>query len=168
MAVPQGILRVHQNGPTITFQVEGQATVFLGLPLRRLAEQFRSTAGSILRVDLRRCCWMDSTFLGTLLLLFRSATCHAADSFSLISPSPECRRILRQMGVDRICLIREEEELPAESWSEVQRCVDEGEEFRGKVLQAHKELAELPGPVGESFRAVVRCVTDSQADLKTP
>ena len=168
MTAPQGILRVHQNELALTFQVSGQATVFLGLPLRRRAEQYRDSGGSIVRVDLRRCTWMDSTFLGTLLLLFRATAGQGAEAFRLVSPSPQCRQILRQMGIDRICSVREEEDLPEEAWTEIERtAAEQGQEFCGQVLQAHQQLAALPGPTGESFRAVVRCVTESQQGRKT-
>ena len=165
MNAMQGILRVQQNGPTITFQISGQATMILGVPLRRLAEQHQGCGESLVRVDLRHCTWMDSTFLGTLLLLFRAAAGRETGGFNILSPSPECRKLLRQMGVDRICTIREEAEPAAEAWTEVQRTEVEGDDMRWNMLQAHQELAELPGPTGATFREVVRCVTDSHPGL---
>jgi anti-anti-sigma factor len=168
MTAALGILRVQQKEGTVLFQLEGQATVVLGLPLRRVAEQSLGSGVSSIRMDLRHCTWMDSTFVGTLLLLFRATMSKERGEFSLVSPSPECRRILKQMGVDRICVIQQEDELPPESWTEVERVPAEGDSFRCNVLQAHQELAELPGAVGETFRKVVRCVTDSHPGGKAP
>jgi hypothetical protein len=34
MAAPQGTVRVHQQGQTVTFRVEGRATMAQSLPLR--------------------------------------------------------------------------------------------------------------------------------------
>ena len=161
MSAPQGILRVRQDGRTVSFQVEGQATVLQGLTLRRFAEQYLATDVTCLRVELRRCTWMDSTFVGTLLLLWRALERREQGEFVLVSPSPESRRLLRQMGIDKICSFRDEE-LSADGWADVEHSPQGEDEFRCNVLQAHQELAELPGPTGETFRQVVRCVNASK------
>jgi anti-anti-sigma regulatory factor len=166
MVTPQGVLRVHQKERSVLFQVEGQATCVLGTPLRRLAEEALGCGCSCIRIDLRHCTWMDSTFVGTLLLLCKAAANKQLGEFGLVSPSPECRRILRQMGVDRICVICDEAELPPEEWIEVERCTVKDDEFRCNVLQAHEQLAELPGTVGDTFRKVVQCVQDTKAGGK--
>ncbi len=163
----QGSLRVHQDGQTITFQVAGQATVLQGLPLRRIAEHYLGGSEIRLRVDLRRCTWMDSTFVGTLLLLCRAVAQRKLGEFSLLAPSEECRKLLRQMGVDRICCIRDEE-LPAKGWIEIEQTTEGDDEFRRRVLQAHQELADLSGPTGETFRKIVKCLAETQPDPKSP
>src|SRR5436309_2251239 len=99
MDAPQSTVRVHLQGPTVTFQVEGRGRMANSLPLRRLAEQALAGGATALRVDLRRCTHMDSTFLGTLLQLKRAAGRKGA-SLVLVSPSPECHELLRQMALE--------------------------------------------------------------------
>src|SRR5262245_17313938 len=69
MATPSGIVRFHQQDHTLTFRVEGRGTVTQSLPMRRLAERGIEAGITLLRIDLRECTYMDSTFLGTLLTL---------------------------------------------------------------------------------------------------
>jgi anti-anti-sigma factor len=168
MSATDGVLRVHVDGPTVTFQIEGQATLRQGLPLRRYAEECLNESGvPSLRVDLRRCTWMDSTFLGTLLLLFKAVNRKGQGSFTLVSPTAPARRLLQQMGMNAICPVCEGDE-PTGPWLQVDSPAEDGETFQCRVLQAHQELADLPGPAGEAFRAMVRCLNASRPTAPTP
>src|SRR5262245_25812536 len=100
MAAQLGILRVHHDRQTVTFQVEGQATMQHTLPLRRYAERALASGVTSLRVDLRRCTYMDSTFLGTLLCLKKTVDQRGEGNFALASLSPQCQRLIRQMGLE--------------------------------------------------------------------
>jgi anti-anti-sigma factor len=167
MSATDGVLRVHVDGQTVTFQVEGQATVRQGLPLRRYAEECLSGSGpASLRIDLRRCTWMDSTFLGTLLLLLKAVNRKEQGSFAVVSPTATAQRLLHQMGMTSICPVLEREE-PTGPWLQVDGPAEDGETFQCRVLQAHQELADLPGPAGEAFRAVVRCLNASRQTAPT-
>jgi len=167
MSATDGILRVHVDGPTTTFQVEGRATARQGLPLGRCAEHCLESGGATrLRIDLRRCTWMDSTFLGTLLLLYKAVARRGEGDFALVSPTSVALRILHQMGIDGICRVCDGDE-PGGPWLEVDGSVDEGESFQCRVLQAHEQLAELPGPAGDTFRAMVRCLNASRTTTGT-
>src|SRR6516164_9060150 len=119
MSATDGVLRVHVDGPPVTFQVEGQATVRQGLPLRRYAEErLNGSDATSLRVDLRRCTWMDSTFLGTLLLLLKAVNQKGQGSFTVVSPTATAKRLLHQMGMTTICPMCEGDE-PTGPWLEV-------------------------------------------------
>src|SRR5262249_42910507 len=111
-----------------------------------------------LRVDLRRCTYMDSTFLGTLLFLKRAVDRHGQSEFALVSPSEPCGCLLRQLGLDCFCPIVTMDEPAADTWTELATRQDDVDAFRRQVVQAHEELASLKGPAGETFREVVRCL----------
>jgi hypothetical protein len=49
-------------------------------------------------------------------------------------------------------------------WTELSREGEDASAFKCNVVQAHKELANLEGPAGEAFRAVVRCL---ESDVPT-
>jgi anti-sigma B factor antagonist len=166
MPAPDGVLRMSVNGGTVTFQVDGPGTVRQGLPMRRFAESCLNDGITRLRVDLRNCTWMDSTFVGTLLVLLKTITRRGRGDFSVVSPSATSRRVLKQMGVEMVCPVCDAEE-PAGPWLQVDSSPDDGETFKCQVLQAHEELAELPGPAGETFRAMVRCLSASRTTTST-
>jgi anti-anti-sigma regulatory factor len=139
-----------------------------GLAVRRCAEQSLLSGATVLRVDLRHCTHADSTFLGTLLFLKRLADREGRCRFTLVSPSPSCCQILRQMGLDAILPLVTEEAAPAEAWTELPCGCEDVRGFQGNVVQAHKELAALPGPAGDAFRAVSRRLTQELEAEKKP
>ncbi|HEV8716760.1 MAG TPA: STAS domain-containing protein [Candidatus Binatia bacterium] len=152
MVAPQSIVRVHQYDQTLTFQVEGRATMHQSLLIRRFAEQCLAGRTTVLGVDLRHCTHMDSTFLGTLVFLRRAVNQQGQGEFTLISPSPECCRLLQQMGLEKIFPIVAVEELAASTWTELKSELEDTKVFKRNVVQAHQELAHLEGPAGEIFR----------------
>ena len=162
MATPQGTIRVRQDEHTITFQVAGRANMALSPSLRGCAEQGLARGVAVLRVDLRHCSYMDSTFLGTLLCLKRGR-----GEVVLVSPSPEIGKLFQQMGVDDLFPVRVEEESREGDWKELGTGPEDLPTCKGLVVQAHQELATLPGPAGETFRQVVRTLAKAEdADKK--
>lgn len=156
MAAPAGAIRYHQNNQTLTFRVEGRATMFHSLPFRRLAERALENGTTSLRVDLRDCSYLDSTFLGTLLTLKKAVERHHGQ-LTLLTPSPACLKIMHQMGLTDVLSAEDGPADPVKDWTELD-CETSDPAFRRTVLQAHEELATLPGPAGEQFQAVVRCL----------
>jgi anti-sigma B factor antagonist len=162
MATPQGTIRVRQDEQTITFQVAGRANMALSPGVRRCADQGLARGVAVLRVDLRHCSYMDSTFLGTLLCLQRGLAGRGRGEVVLVSPSPEISRLFQQMGVDDLFPVRVEEESREGDWKELGTGPEDLPTCKGLVVQAHQELATLPGPAGETFRQVVRTLAKAE------
>jgi anti-anti-sigma factor len=156
MAAPQGIIRAQYGEHQMLFRVEGWAQMDLGLALRRAGEKGIAQGATTLLVDLRQCVYMDSTFLGTLLLLKRALARRPGGRLALIAPSPECCDLLEQMGLKDLFPLGTEEELAAGDWTALSTDLDDIKAFKCNVAQAHIELASLPGPAGETFKKVAR------------
>jgi anti-anti-sigma factor len=152
MAIPQGIVRASRQGPTVTFQVEGWARLPQCVPLRHWVQRQLDEGTTRLAMDLRRCAHMDSTFVGTLLLLRRLL--QGRGQFVLLAPSPACVRLFHEMGLDEMFAVESGPEIAAEGWTELH---EEAEipELRDNMVEAHRELAKLDGAAGEPFRAMV-------------
>src|SRR3954451_16126973 len=99
MAKEQGTIRFCQTESTILFDIEGWATMTQSLAFRRFVEQCLAGGTRQVWVDLRHCTYIDSTFLGTFLFLQRAIDRSGVGEFRLVSPSPECLKLLQQMGV---------------------------------------------------------------------
>ena len=153
MAAPQGIVRVYDDGKAVTFQVVGRVTMTQSLPLRRCAEQALAAGAKALRVDLRHCTYMDSTFLGALLILQRAAG-RGQCPLTLVSPSPTCCRLLQQMGLHGHLPVVTAEEDPAGPCTTLSSDAEDVPALRCNVVQAHQELAHVAGPGGDVFRAM--------------
>jgi anti-anti-sigma regulatory factor len=153
----QDVVCVHRQGSTVTFRIQGRGTMANSLPLRRFAEQCLAGGATVLRVDLRHAVYLDSTFIGTLLFLKRTACARGAGEFTILSPSPECEKLFKQLGLDGV-FTRVAEEPDPGPWTDLCGDTQDVGAVKGTVVQAHRELADLPGQAGEPFRAVVRCL----------
>jgi anti-anti-sigma regulatory factor len=168
MATATGRIRVSRNGATVDVLVEGQATVAQSLILRRFAEQQLAGGATSIRIDLRHGAYMDSTFLGDLLVLKRAVLRCGQGDFALLAPSPPCLDLLLQMHLDRVFPIRTAAEQQAGPWLELTGASSNIDALKRNVVQAHEELATLEGPAGEPFRAVVRCLAEAKETAKAP
>lgn len=158
--VRQGHLFTSSRGATTTFRVIGPAAIRESVLLRKAAEERLDQGVAGLRVDLSECAWMDSTFLGVLLVLARRAERSPQRArLSIVSPSPECRRVLDDTGVAEVLDVSSTAE-PQGPWTEVLGPTDDVEALRRNVLIAHQQLAQLPGDAGAEFRDVARALSE--------
>jgi anti-anti-sigma regulatory factor len=168
MPTPQGCVRVNQTGQAITFQVLGWGTMKQSLPVRHFGEQGLSSGVNTLRVDLRHCTYLDSTFLGTLLWLQRAARRRGAAELVLISPSANCCRLFQQLGVDTAFCTCAEDEADPGCWTELTSDCEDARAFNCNVVEAHQELADLGGKAGATFGDVARRLRKEwETDTKT-
>jgi anti-sigma B factor antagonist len=158
MAAQQGTVRFCDAEQTLLLQIEGWGTMKQSLPLRRFVEEHLAGPTTRVAVDLRGCTYIDSTFLGTLLYLHRAVARRQGGDFRLISPSPECTRLLQQMGVTDVFHVSPGDEAAPPAWKPLLEDPRDKQCFQRNVIEAHEQLASLPGAAGEPFRAVVRCL----------
>jgi anti-anti-sigma regulatory factor len=156
MAAPQATVRVCEKDHGLLFQVVGWGTMRQSLGMRRCAEAALARGVCRLRVDLRHCTYLDSTFLGTLLCLQRTARQLGDRAFALVCPSPQCRRLFQQLGVDDAFVAEAADEPPPEEWTELVGQQEGAGDFNQNVLRAHEELAELGGTCRKTFEPVVQ------------
>jgi anti-anti-sigma regulatory factor len=156
MSAPQAVVRVRQKDQALEFQVLGWGTMRQSLCVRRCAEEALARGVQTLRVDLRQCTYLDSTFLGTLLCLQRAAHRLEGRRFALVSPSADCCRLLRQLGVEDFFATEVRDDPAPEDWTELTAERDSACAFNQNVLQAHEELANLGGTAGQVFGPVAR------------
>lgn len=158
MTSASSTLRARQIGATITFRAEGKACMAQGLALRRRAEKALADGDRAVRIDLSDCTYMDSTFVGTLLFLKKRLDRDGGD-FALVAPSAPCQALLHQMGLDDLfAVVPACVESPSD-WTILSGDLGDVENCQRGVVQAHEELAHLPGPAGEAFRKVMRCLS---------
>jgi anti-anti-sigma factor len=148
-------MRVCEDDQCIVFQIEGRGTMKQAPALRERAESAMADGVRRLHVDLRRCQYLDSTCLGTLLLLMR-AVAREQGEFALVSPSADCRQLLEKMQLARVYSIVDLDELPAYLWTDLPCDVEDSDCFDRVVVQAHQELAATPGAPNAMFAALAQ------------
>ena len=154
MSSGEGSLYLRRLGQTITCHVVGQATLRQSPALRRHVEQCRATGPMTVHIDLHECTYMDSTFLGTLLMFKRR---HG--QFALVAPSPECICLLRQMGLGSVFCVLAEGPPPDET-GELLESESDSDSFKRTIVEAHQELAGLSGAAGAIFQVVAAHLTE--------
>ncbi|MBX3192771.1 MAG: STAS domain-containing protein [Labilithrix sp.] len=147
------MIRVHDESEQITFDVEGRATMLESRAVQETASAAIARGVRRVRFDLRDCTTMDSTFSGTLLALARRASASGGD-LALVSPSSRARELLGQMGLDDFYAIELAPRAKGET-RDLEPSWPKPEELGRLILEAHEELAGVPGPAAEVFRPVV-------------
>ncbi len=147
------MIRAHRMGRTLTLDVQGKATVMETPAVRELVDRHISHGLRALRVDLRDCTAIDSTFSGTLLALEHQLAAHDG-TLVLVSPSSRVEELLRRMGLDDLYAV----ELTPRTrgpWMELHVGPPDEDKLKDLVLASHDELAHASVPDATGFRAVV-------------
>jgi anti-anti-sigma regulatory factor len=160
-----GTIRYRRIGDTATFHVQGRGVMQLAVPLRQTTEQLIISGVSHVLIDLRDCTHMDSTFIGTLWTLQRVLEKQTSGRVTLLAPSGACVQNLREMGSWDGFEIRPEATallLEEPGWEELKTEGVDPILFRRNAIEAHENLAALPGPEREKMQAVIRCLTQTE------
>ncbi len=149
-------ITICQKEKGITFRIEGNATLNQSPAVRLFAEQCLAKGQTDLGFHLGECKYMDSTFLGTILCLSKFLNKPGKGRLSLISPSEECRRLFKQMGIEEMLPVLEDGESLEGPWIPLNEYLGDLQTFHRVIVEAHQELATLPGPAGDQFRSVAK------------
>jgi Anti-anti-sigma regulatory factor (antagonist of anti-sigma factor) len=158
-----GAVRVCETVQALEVQLEGCATMLHAQAMRQWIEANVARTPRI-RIDLSRCIYMDSTFIGTLLGLKRLAESRRLGGLALVCPSPQCVQLLEQMRIGQV-FATESSPTVGSTWQEVSVPADavKTREFQCHIVEAHQRLADCPGPTGDRFRQLAE---DMSRELK--
>jgi anti-sigma B factor antagonist len=148
------MIRAHFDSPTtLTLDVHGPATMLEGATVEANASAHIARGARVVRVDLRDCTVMDSTFTGTLLALKRRLDALDGE-LVLVSPSAPVLKSLELMGLDDFYEVDVEARVDG-PWQPVTTISPERRDLERLVLDAHELLSDVPGPAAREFRSVV-------------
>lgn len=154
--VDHDLIRLQQSPECLTFAVFGRGTMRQCPALNHRARQALES-GQAVRVELCACSYLDSTFMGTLLGISRAAKESRSHEFTLVAPSPECKALIEQMGLDRLIPIATPGEERDDPWEELP-VSDPADAtpamIQETVVRAHENLAQAPGPAAQPFKAI--------------
>jgi anti-anti-sigma factor len=155
------MIRAHREKTMLTLDVQGRATMMESPTIHELVTKHVAHGLRSLRIDLRDCSALDSTFLGTLLLL--EGQLAAVDgTLTLVSPSASVLELLRRMGLEDAYAI-EVAPRARGPWLDLRLSSPDVERMTSIVIDAHEELARASVSRASDFQAVVDELRRSRA-----
>jgi anti-anti-sigma regulatory factor len=161
------VVRVSQYGTRLELQVQGRGNMQQCLAMRKWVEQRIVGGCTHVWIDLSRATHLDSTFIGTLLILNRRLLVAGGERIVLAAPSTACAPQLSQMHVQNQFVIANDPPDPRQWQNElsVEANTLSSYGFKKNVADAHRELADLGGAAAEQFRALANQMAK---ELKPP
>jgi len=157
-------ITINRTESGFVIHVNGKGTMLHSRSLHEFAISSLEDDELSLWIDLSRCNYLDSTFLGCLIDLHKRFGFGDTGRFCLAVPSKKCMELIVEMRLNsflKICdavpeVIGEPEVMPLVDMST--------KEFRRHVLDCHRHLAEIKGPHQEEFSHLVDRLTDEIED----
>jgi anti-anti-sigma factor len=148
------MILAHDEPAVLTIAVEGPATMTESPAVKETASERLARGVREVRIDLRDCTMIDSTFSGTILAIERMLV-RVGGTLTLVSPSPKVVELLHRMGIEDFYRIQRTERTEhRDGWVAIAPVGPGIEKLRRAVIDAHEELARVPGPQAEAFRGV--------------
>jgi len=151
------------DGNEIILFVTGEATMSMAPALKKFIWDILDAGHnqlSELRINLKDCHYMDSTFIGTILIVTRKLFDDCGLKCEIVKPSVFCRKTLISMGLIDLLPINDEYEYEGEKFPISMRSLDKL--AKSKLLyNAHKELSEVNEENRRMFELVLDCLKKS-------
>ena len=157
-----GRVLARREADELCLLVVGKVTSHHSPAMRQYAEEGLSRGATKIQVNLCECTYCDSTFLGTLLHLKRRFDPHGPEAFRFVCPSAQFRQMLAQIGAERLfCIVEQATTTDMETtWQQLEDNVDRlgARCFKQNVVEAHQELANAGGSLGQRFGPLAEAV----------
>jgi anti-anti-sigma factor len=149
-------------------QALGSIRAPLCYPLREsLLSRLEESSGiPAIFVDLSRCSYMDSTFIGLLVAMDKRLQKGSGGRLHILAPSGECLDLLRQIGLVEYLLVEDQPAVLPEGMTAVSpEGLKPGAEF---VLRAHEALMETSEEARRKFGLLKEMLERKLKAEKTP
>ena len=154
-------LQISNNGGVFLVKVSGRANFEYAVPIRELVNSNEGRKG--IRVDLKDCTAMDSTFMGVLSMGGLKAADNGS-AFEIYNASDALKRSLADLGVDELFTFHEGS--PGESEAAAQKKSADMLTTAETVEEAHRKLVEADSANAERFEDVIKYAAADVERLK--
>lgn len=155
---PIGTVKVGRTADGYCVRVEGRGT------MRESPGVMEFAAGTLGRgagvaVDLTACEYLDSTFLGCLLSLYKrgqgaAGTGGSANGFVIAAPADRRRRLLGPTRLDAVLRSADAPPPVVGEWVDLSAADLSPAELSRHVMDCHRRLAEVDGPNRDAFQRI--------------
>jgi anti-anti-sigma factor len=144
------------NGADFVVRIEGRGTLQESPAFKAFAvELLDDHPSAMLTVELERCEYLDSTFLGCLVSLGRRYAQGHSKRF-VIAATPATRaRLLAPTRLDRVLPLVDVFPPEPPAWAEIPIEIPTAHDLGWHIMECHEELVETDAPQAPAFRAIV-------------
>lgn len=161
------VMSIGRSGDCCVIRVAGRGTMRDSKSFRNMAAEVLDSPPSAIVVDLERCDYLDSTFLGCLLSLHKRYNTATERRFSLLAGPVAQQRLLRACHLDRVFSYCDSSPEIASSWLPVPTLQPEARELGLHVMECHDELSEIDCPSAAAFRRVAEQLASELGILRS-
>ncbi len=158
-------LAVHRIDGGYLIRVIGKGTVQESRALRDFVTQVLES-GSPIVLDLNDCTYLDSTFLGCVVILHQQAK--ATGAVFTVWADPEIQdKLLKPSQLHQLLKFAEPPPSGLSTSVELPAIASDEREFCKHLCEAHRALAELGGPAADTFRRIADDLSREWGDSST-
>jgi anti-anti-sigma factor len=150
---PASVLKVARTETGYCIRVEGRGTMRESPAASEFAARPLAQAETSVVVDLSACEYLDSTFLGCLVEMWRKAT-HGGSRFVVSAPPDKVRELFGPTRLDAVLKTTAEPPAVVGEWLALPAGDPASSGVMRHVMQCHRLLAELGGPQQTAFAAI--------------
>jgi serine phosphatase RsbU (regulator of sigma subunit)/anti-anti-sigma regulatory factor len=157
-----GSVLMGQTGGQEFFAIQGRGNWTFAMPFHEACKE-ELKAGRDLVLDLARCAYLDSTFLGTILEIVYAAK-RSGRSIAIQSVLPQLRQLFEELRMDAVlaAIATEPKPLPA-LMAPIGALAASGDQDKLRILEAHEALSMLSEHNREEFSSIIELI---QAEIK--
>jgi anti-anti-sigma regulatory factor len=153
MSVPT-VVKVGRTATGYRLRVEGRGTMWESPAVQQFAMRALEDQAALLAVDLSACDYLDSTFLGCLVVLHKRFGSAMPERLWIVAPPETCHRLLNPAHLD--ALLKTSDSSPDVTGEELTiPTVSIGMRELGEhIMECHRRLAEVVGRERDAFAEV--------------
>jgi anti-sigma B factor antagonist len=162
----RGKITVVRFASGVIIRVEGSGTMSESPVLHAFAEEVLRDRGQQVIVELAACTYMDSTFLGGLVGLFKRYGVGGGNRFAIFAPEPRRRSLFGVSRLDTILPFVDEVPVSAEEGMPLEaEALTSRDELARYIVECHRRLAEIGGPEAQDFARVADAIA-AEVDIE--
>jgi anti-anti-sigma regulatory factor len=153
------VLKIAPTETGCCIRVEGQGTMQQSPAAKDVAARtFQGDPSATVVFDLSACNYLDSTFLGCLMDLYRNyaKSAGAAERYFIAASAEQRKTLFGPTHLDRLIKTLETPPVPRGPWFEVPEQVLDKKELMRHVANCHRALSEVEGPMSGAFLKIAQ------------
>ena len=159
-------IMIARNNNGYNIKVDGRATFECCSPIKNFADNIVSGVIQKITIDLKKCSWMDSTFMGTLATLGIHAK-KAKIVVNILNANEKNIKLLKELGIYKLFIYDSNApKSTCNAWENITSLLplDNNRNIAKTVLEAHETLMSVDKKNITKFKKVVELV---KKDLDT-